>query len=264
MTAQNPLIGSSALILSPSSEPFPRKLVDKVRSGQFVEMRELLADNISLLRQLESVQGPTHMPLIGPNRPRLREVSSLSSWVYCFLGYVAILTTDSITRDQLAYARLIIREAQRHGGSGWQDYDRSFREQVAADPAIRWNTLVPGLHAATILGQANSQGTAFCTLCRGSDHARSQCALAYLFPQPPRAATQPTQITARVVRCSGIICKSWNKGACILPGNCGYRHVCITCQQQHKARDCPTTPDTSFYKQGIPARVSTLQPATRS
>ena len=150
MTAQNPLTGSSALILSPSSEPFPRKLVDKVRSGQFVEMRELLSDNISLLRQLESVQGPTHMPLIGPNRPRLQEVSSLSSWVYCFLGYVAILTTDSITRDQLAYTRLIIREAQRHGGSGWQDNDRSFREQVAADPAIRWNTLVPGLHAATI------------------------------------------------------------------------------------------------------------------
>ena len=57
---------------------------------------------------------------------------------------------------------------------------------------------------------------------------------------------------------------SCNKGACILPGNCGYRHVCISCQQQHKARDCPTTPDTSFYKQGIPARVSTSQPATRS
>ena len=32
---------------------------------------------------------------------------------------------------------------------------------MAADPAIRWNTLLLGLHAATILGQANSKGTAF-------------------------------------------------------------------------------------------------------
>ena len=30
--------------LSPASEPFPKKLVDKIRSGQFVEMHELLMD----------------------------------------------------------------------------------------------------------------------------------------------------------------------------------------------------------------------------
>ena len=40
--------------LSPASEPFPKKLVDKIRSGQFVEMRELLTDNISLIQQLEA------------------------------------------------------------------------------------------------------------------------------------------------------------------------------------------------------------------
>ena len=32
------------------------------------------------------------------------------TWCYCFLGYVAILTPDPTTRDQLAYAHLIIRE----------------------------------------------------------------------------------------------------------------------------------------------------------
>ena len=43
------------LSLSPAMEPFPRKLVEKVRSGQFVEMRVLLHDNISLLGQLETL-----------------------------------------------------------------------------------------------------------------------------------------------------------------------------------------------------------------
>ena len=62
-----PQVGStsnrSGLILSPAAEPFPHKLVDKVKSGQFVEMRELLADNIALVQQLENIQG---FPLQGP------------------------------------------------------------------------------------------------------------------------------------------------------------------------------------------------------
>ena len=34
----------------------------------------------------------------------------------------------------LAYARLLVREAQRHGGRGWLDYDRIFHQQAALDP----------------------------------------------------------------------------------------------------------------------------------
>ena len=104
---------------------------------------------------------------------------------------MAVLTPDPATRDQLAYARLIIREALRHGGQGWLDYDRAFRQQVAADPSMRWNTLLPGLQAATILGRGGGQGLAFCTLCRGSDHTRSQCALLYLQPPASRPPLPP-------------------------------------------------------------------------
>lgn len=38
-------------------ELFSLKLVDKVNSSQFIEMRELLVDNIALLHQLEAVYG---------------------------------------------------------------------------------------------------------------------------------------------------------------------------------------------------------------
>ena len=164
----------AGMVLSPAAEPYSRKLVEKVRSGQFIEMRELLADNIALIHQLESIQGCTPLHTLGPTRPRLREVSSLPTWCYCFLGYMAILTSDPSTRDQLAYARLVIKEALRHGGQGWLDYDRAFRQQAAAEPSLRWNTLLPGLLASTILGQRNRQEAAFCTLClRGTTHGPS-------------------------------------------------------------------------------------------
>ena len=98
--------------------------MDKIKSGQFVHMKELLVDNIHLLQQLEAVQGLSLLPgLPGVARPRLREVTSLTTWLYCFLSYMAIRTSDSRTFDQLSYAKLIIREAHRHGGGGWLEYD---------------------------------------------------------------------------------------------------------------------------------------------
>ena len=107
------------LILSPAANRFPQNLVHRIQSGQFVEMRDLLADNIALLNHQSSLQGTLSLPLGTVNRTRLREVLSLVSWLYCFNTYVAIRTSDELTRQMLSYSRLIIHEALHHGGSGW-------------------------------------------------------------------------------------------------------------------------------------------------
>ena len=46
---------TSALVLSPAAEPFPCKLVDKVNSDQFIEMRELLADSFPVNWWIKSI-----------------------------------------------------------------------------------------------------------------------------------------------------------------------------------------------------------------
>ena len=58
----------TAVSLSPAAEPFPMKLVEKIRSGRFVEMRELLTDNVSLLQQLDT-------PVCSAYPPRSDETS---------------------------------------------------------------------------------------------------------------------------------------------------------------------------------------------
>ena len=40
--------------------------------------------------------------------------------------YVAVGTPDPAGWDMLAYSWLLIREALRHGGSGWMEYDSVF------------------------------------------------------------------------------------------------------------------------------------------
>ena len=68
-----------------------QELLNRAHSGQFVDMRELLTDNVSLLQQLDTFGGHHAFPFLpGMLMPRLRDVTSLPSWIYCFLAYIAI------------------------------------------------------------------------------------------------------------------------------------------------------------------------------
>jgi hypothetical protein len=196
-------------------------------------------------------------------KPRLREISSMASWLYCFMAYAALLCPDQETRDRLAYARLIIREAQRHGGQGWLDYDRVFRQQAAIDPTIRWNVIHPAIQASTLFGaphpSGGPQGPAvqagtFCTLCRGVDHPAASCALAYLQPQTPGNPTSsqvpPRPPRKRAMVASHSLCISWNRGRCLYPGSCTFRHICSVCFQLHPAIDCPNKANKGVHNAG--------------
>ena len=74
-----------SLSLSLASEPIHARLVYRIRSGQFVEMRNLLGDNIALNQHFKGVSSyfPAQV-LPASSRSRLREVTSLPSWIYCF------------------------------------------------------------------------------------------------------------------------------------------------------------------------------------
>ena len=118
-----------ALSLSMSLSPIPARLVAIIQSGGFVEMRELLTDNVAIRGRLDDIRDSMGAGVLQVSaRPRVQEVSTLSSWLCCFLTFLAVGTTDRVTRDRLAYAILLIRKSLRHGGSGWLEYDRLFRQ----------------------------------------------------------------------------------------------------------------------------------------
>ena len=109
----------SGVILSSVLQPIPARLVRRIVSKKFMEMRELLSNNLALHDQLEAVHGPLlSMSTPGSLHARMREVPPLTSWVYCFAAYMAVRMTDPLTRDMLAYCRLIKQEALRQGGLG--------------------------------------------------------------------------------------------------------------------------------------------------
>ena len=129
----------------------------------------------------------------------LREIDLPLTWVYCFLAYVAVRTTDNDTRNMLTYARLLIQEAQGHCGPGWIEYDKCFRQQQAASTTpLPWNELNASLHAATVIS-LRLGATRACKLCCEPDHSEAQCALASLQPNmtPAPTVTPPARRAVR-------------------------------------------------------------------
>ena len=107
----SPSTSSQPMMLLSTLPPIATKLVAKIQSGQFVAMKELLADNMSLCQQVEA--WPTQHVFTGAAKPRLRDVDSPLNWVSCFLAYAAVRTPDPGTRKLLTYGRPADTRGQR-------------------------------------------------------------------------------------------------------------------------------------------------------
>ena len=140
--------------------------------------------------------------------------------------YLAVQTSDPVTRDRATYATLVVREAMWHEGQDWFEYDCLFRQQAALNWGPAWNVIHPELQETTIFGQQSTTFGNFCSLCQECDHSAQQCALAQL--QQPAVRNIPTQ-SRQHGRNLGRICSSKNNGTCIYPGMCSYRHICSNC-----------------------------------
>ena len=237
-----PPTSTPSFVLSKASAPIPGKLVAKVQSLQFIEMRELLPDDIALLERLAALPNTSALSHGQRHTPQ-REVSSLLTWVCAFTTDIAIMAEmrPDLIKSRLAYMCNIVREASRFGGDGWKTYDYVFRSQAAVDPSMDWAELNPSMLMAFMAARPTSNTKPLCHLCQEADHSANSCALAPLAPTPSQgtSAKQPRRSTPSP---DTQICISWNQGACMLPGSCRYKHTCGTCGDPHRAHDCSLTP----------------------
>ena len=147
----------------------------KIQKLAFVDMAELLRDNLEMQRREDS-QGQQALSV--PAHTRRREIPDLLSWVSCFGVYMAVLCKKypEMIKQLLAYQTMIIREARRCGGNGWLQYDSCFQQQVAGNPDADWSSLNTSLYAVTFLAQGGRGGQS-CASCMESDHTQQDCAM---------------------------------------------------------------------------------------
>ena len=173
-------------LLSEGLPPVPAKLVGRILKGDFIDMSELLRDNLEAQRRgvfQEQSASKLSVPAVG-NQIR-REVPDLLSWVQCFGVYTAVLASKYPERVQklLAYQTLIIREARRCGGKDWLSYDTYFRQQMVGEwRGDEWGRLNPYLFSSTFMALGGPQRLS-CSLCLEADHREENCALAKTKPR---------------------------------------------------------------------------------
>ncbi len=187
-------------------------------------MRDLLPDNMALGEHLEALPTCLGQP---HRQAEQREVGSLITWISSFATYVAVISQthpDRVT-DMLAYMRLIIREAHKHGGQGWLTYDSLSPQPPRSIGALEH--LDPSLHTAYIAGQSLPPRVP-CKHCNETDHFPEDCALAPLIPsvRPSQRKRQlpfarPPNCPASAGTAQGVqkrLCISWN-GTMRIPGS---------------------------------------------
>ena len=237
----------SSFSLGEGLPPVPAKLVAKILKGDYIDMAELLRDNMEAERRRPRAQhAESAGPSGGGNR---REVPDLFSWIQCFGMYAAVVTSrhPEKTQQLFAYQTMIVREARRCGGKGWLAYDSMFRQQASLAPACDWSKLNNSLYSVTFMAQQNGRGRT-CTLCLETDHAAVDCALAPAY-RPNRQGGREFDRNYRGHgdyrghnERSERICYSWNDSRCSMP-YCRYRHVCAKCHSSdHKAIHCSAYP----------------------
>ena len=232
--------------------PVPAKLVAKIQRGDFVDMAELLRDNIEAERRGRGQEsGSTGST---PSKAARREVPDLPSWIQCFGVFTSVVCAKAPERvtQLLAYQTMLVREARRCGGGGWQAYDSMFRQQAANSPGTDWSKINGSLFAVTFLTQQNGRGKC-CKYCLESDHLATECALAPVkgdnqgLQQASKAGSQGDQRTRRESRRArgprGNACYNWNDGLhCEYGVECVFRHECEECGGDHRRINCPEPP----------------------
>ena len=162
-----------AFILGPGRAPIPAKLVTQILSHQFIELSELIPENLED-PQAEtttfSIEGSTIVPKVISRKKR--EVSDILTWVECFNSYTAVMSTFFPTRarDLLTYMALIIRTAKRFGGRSWLNYDRAFRREATASNVQDWSLMKPDFynyHTAAVNPQSAGIPLPFLSKQRG-------------------------------------------------------------------------------------------------
>ncbi len=223
--ASNPTAGVIApIVIGPNATLVSKKLVQKITRLEFVDMAELLSDNQNTGESSDDKEGKS-------DKKRKQKITNILQWVECFNSYIAIVATQHPTRvpDLLGYSSLIVHAARKFEGDQWLQYDRNFRKRMVGQPTRQWSDVDLSTWAMAF---AKATPREHCNLCFSLDHTTKQCDDF----QEPVSSKHASDTTTK--QSTPPICLKWNWKEC-LSANCSYRHVCIECHREHKAKSCP-------------------------
>ena len=200
-------------IAGPGYSPIPEKLVSKIRSGHFIDLADLLMENL----KAQETEPQTYLDgklLVSSTKKRVQEITDIVTWIEAFTVYSWILCSANPSRrqDTTQYKLLILKTARQFSGKAWSHYDITFRKDAAVSGLVDWSHMNLDLY---------------------NFHTRASPL------QSSLSSDVQSPATSLVARLSNF-CRSWNDGTCPWSlGQCRFRHSCERCEGQHPRVNCP-------------------------
>lgn len=217
------------MLLVEGIPPIPARMVERIRSWQYVDLAELLVDPTAKSEETTWAAAAGQVVLVQSMdqlKKRRRQITDIASWIQAFSVYVAALATaESTSKEELAglmaHVHVILQVYRDLGGLKWYNYDQQFREWAAAVGKRSWGEV-----NLTIYGRC------LCTQSRA----------------PPQANTgqhTPPKRESKKQKGKNKACFKHNfEASCSrAEADCHYDHICWYCGlAEHIAGDCPKAP----------------------
>ena len=127
-------------IVGPGYSPIPEKLASKIRSGHFIVLADLLAENL----KAQETGPQTYLDgklLVSSTKKRVQEITDIVTWVEAFTVYSWIHCSVHPSRwqDTTQYKLLILKTARQFSEKASLRYDIAFRKDAAASGLVDWS-----------------------------------------------------------------------------------------------------------------------------
>ena len=213
--------------------PVPPKLARKIKSGEFVEMEELLPEICT--------RGMSNR-----KQRRLRRAHDIFTWLQCFGVYASVRGSHSpaMIPKLMAYRYMstIIRTSREYAGTEWHIYDTLLSKHAALRRESKWSVINPTIYTRCFISAPRNP--AKCELCLAVTHDTRDCSnrepsedieTRLRSMEQSIQGLSPSQ--PRPIQFSGEVCRKYNKGECNY-SYCKHTHMCSSCGGSHLAVQC--------------------------
>ena len=135
--------GRPQLFLAASGLPtVPLKLAQRIWELDFVEMEEFLPSNRTV--QALEISGLAREGTVF-QVPQAHRVADMTSWIWCFTLYVAVMAKQKpdLVALMLAHLHTVIKVELSDGGLTWLQYDWKTRKELCAAGSLAWGKQDP-------------------------------------------------------------------------------------------------------------------------
>ena len=218
----------------------PRKLLDKITRGEYIELEDLLPENVgagSEPLELSTANGEGRRVSLNLCVTKKRSIVDFTAWLEAYTIYMACALKHVPFRalELVTYQHIICTANQQFATPAVLGYDRAFRAAVATTSA-RWDAIDQSLWSLHLIRAPRPS----CPRCT-THHSRDRCPQYLAGPHAPAGTntSRPTQPFLAGAGSTRQICLNFNRGRPCQHQPCERLHVCSTCGDRgHPAARC--------------------------